>query len=142
MNSSQAVKMQDADNLRYRCQLLENENSSIRAAVDRYRKQLGVERSKKSKLAEQLQQAKFDLFGAQKQIERHQSEGSDSGSNPSSRSSTCLLYTSDAADEEDSVDLGGRRIIKKKKKEDKKETSIHETKEKIYSRNESSNSSC
>eukprot|EP00656_Telonema_subtile_P015658 TRINITY_DN18239_c0_g1_i1.p1 TRINITY_DN18239_c0_g1~~TRINITY_DN18239_c0_g1_i1.p1 ORF type:complete len:144 (+),score=41.31 TRINITY_DN18239_c0_g1_i1:87-518(+) len=29
----------------------------------------------------------------------------------------CLLYTSDAADEEDSVDLGGRRIIKKKKKE-------------------------
>eukprot|EP00656_Telonema_subtile_P011561 TRINITY_DN15723_c0_g1_i1.p2 TRINITY_DN15723_c0_g1~~TRINITY_DN15723_c0_g1_i1.p2 ORF type:complete len:100 (-),score=6.36 TRINITY_DN15723_c0_g1_i1:15-314(-) len=29
---------------------------------------------------------------------------------------TCLLYTSDAADEEDSVDLGGRRIIKKKNK--------------------------
>ena len=28
----------------------------------------------------------------------------------------CLLYTSDAADEEDSVDLGGRRIIKKKKR--------------------------
>src|SRR5674536_15285 len=27
------------------------------------------------------------------------------------RSTTCLLYTSDAADEEDSVDLGGRRII-------------------------------
>ena len=27
----------------------------------------------------------------------------------------CLLYTSDAADEEDSVDLGGRRRIKKKK---------------------------
>src|SRR5665648_1200926 len=26
--------------------------------------------------------------------------------------SACLLYTSDAADEEDSVDLGGRRIIK------------------------------
>src|SRR5664280_3219307 len=26
----------------------------------------------------------------------------------------CLLYTSDAADEEDSVDLGGRRIIKQK----------------------------
>src|SRR5665648_1046263 len=36
-------------------------------------------------------QAKLDLFG------------------------DCLLYTSDAADEEDSVDLGGRRIIKKKK---------------------------
>eukprot|EP00658_Telonema_sp_P-2_P049851 TRINITY_DN37945_c0_g1_i2.p1 TRINITY_DN37945_c0_g1~~TRINITY_DN37945_c0_g1_i2.p1 ORF type:complete len:157 (-),score=29.32 TRINITY_DN37945_c0_g1_i2:86-556(-) len=30
------------------------------------------------------------------------------------KGSFCLLYTSDAADEEDSVDLGGRRIIKKK----------------------------
>ena len=27
----------------------------------------------------------------------------------------CLLYTSDAADERSSVDLGGRRIIKKQK---------------------------
>ena len=32
----------------------------------------------------------------------------------------CLLYTSDAADEEDSVDLGGRRIIKKKKNKRKR----------------------
>ena len=30
----------------------------------------------------------------------------------------CLLYTSDAADERSSVDLGGRRIIKKKTKEE------------------------
>ena len=30
---------------------------------------------------------------------------------------SCLLYTSDAADERSSVDLGGRRIIKKKNKE-------------------------
>ena len=30
----------------------------------------------------------------------------------------CLLYTSDAADERSSVDLGGRRIIKKKKNRD------------------------
>ena len=30
------------------------------------------------------------------------------------RSHVCLLYTSDAADERSSVDLGGRRIIKKK----------------------------
>ena len=30
----------------------------------------------------------------------------------------CLLYTSDAADERSSVDLGGRRIIKKKNKTD------------------------
>ena len=32
----------------------------------------------------------------------------------------CLLYTSDAADERSSVDLGGRRIIKKKKKKNRK----------------------
>src|SRR5678815_6158724 len=32
------------------------------------------------------------------------------------RVQACLLYTSDAADERSSVDLGGRRIIKKKKK--------------------------
>ena len=31
----------------------------------------------------------------------------------------CLLYTSDAADERSSVDLGGRRIIKKKIKKKK-----------------------
>ena len=35
--------------------------------------------------------------------------------NSSGRSRACLLYTSDAADERSSVDLGGRRIIKKKK---------------------------
>ena len=35
---------------------------------------------------------------------------------------TCLLYTSDAADERSSVDLGGRRIIKKKKNIKKKKT--------------------
>src|SRR5659263_523325 len=33
---------------------------------------------------------------------------------------TCLLYTSDAADDLLCVDLGGRRIIKKKKKKKKK----------------------
>ena len=32
--------------------------------------------------------------------------------------SICLLYTSDAADERSSVDLGGRRIIKKKNNAD------------------------
>ena len=32
--------------------------------------------------------------------------------------SVCLLYTSDAADERSSVDLGGRRIIKKKTQQD------------------------
>eukprot|EP00658_Telonema_sp_P-2_P053970 TRINITY_DN42795_c0_g1_i2.p1 TRINITY_DN42795_c0_g1~~TRINITY_DN42795_c0_g1_i2.p1 ORF type:complete len:135 (-),score=26.55 TRINITY_DN42795_c0_g1_i2:11-415(-) len=41
-----------------------------------------------------------------------------------SSSDDCLLYTSDAADEEDSVDLGGRRIIKKKKKEMRTDVSV------------------
>ena len=36
----------------------------------------------------------------------------------------CLLYTSDAADERSSVDLGGRRIIKKKNR-------VHNQKNKI-----------
>ena len=35
----------------------------------------------------------------------------------------CLLYTSDAADERSSVDLGGRRIIKKKKHSNKHNSS-------------------
>ena len=41
---------------------------------------------------------------------------------PTSRglSMTCLLYTSDAADERSSVDLGGRRRIKKKKNDKNK----------------------
>ena len=36
----------------------------------------------------------------------------------------CLLYTSDAADERSSVDLGGRRIIKKKKNEQNNRVSV------------------
>ena len=40
---------------------------------------------------------------------------------PHLRVEPCLLYTSDAADERSSVDLGGRRIIKKTKKKKKKE---------------------
>eukprot|EP00658_Telonema_sp_P-2_P056707 TRINITY_DN4514_c0_g1_i3.p1 TRINITY_DN4514_c0_g1~~TRINITY_DN4514_c0_g1_i3.p1 ORF type:complete len:119 (-),score=41.50 TRINITY_DN4514_c0_g1_i3:8-364(-) len=39
----------------------------------------------------------------------------------------CLLYTSDAADEEDSVDLGGRRIIKKKKNNINRQTDIDQS---------------
>ena len=37
-----------------------------------------------------------------------------SGTYEFARQWTCLLYTSDTADERSSVDLGGRRIIKKK----------------------------
>ena len=54
-----------------------------------------------------------------------------SGSAPISQEATfralsliyhCLLYTSDAADERSSVDLGGRRIIKKKNNEKRNNT--------------------
>ena len=38
----------------------------------------------------------------------------DRADNPIHLVDACLLYTSDAADERSSVDLGGRRIIKKK----------------------------
>ena len=40
----------------------------------------------------------------------------DNGGLPAMLLEACLLYTSDAADERSSVDLGGRRIIKKKNK--------------------------
>ena len=42
---------------------------------------------------------------------------------------TCLLYTSDAADEEDSVDFGGSRNIykKKKNKQQKKPSQMKES---------------
>ena len=48
---------------------------------------------------------------------------------------TCLLYTSDAADERSSVDLGGRRIIKKKKRINKDGSEIS-TKTKINNVND------
>ena len=48
------------------------------------------------------------------------------GRSRNEQSVTCLLYTSDAADERSSVDLGGRRIIKKKKKKNRRlETSYN-----------------
>ena len=40
----------------------------------------------------------------------------------------CLLYTSDAADERSSVDLGGRRIIQKKKTHKTHTHTTHNTK--------------
>ena len=44
----------------------------------------------------------------------------------------CLLYTSDAADERSSVDLGGRRIIKKKKNKNNVGRTYIKTKKSIY----------
>mgnify|MGYP003380180032 CR=1 FL=1 len=44
------------------------------------------------------------------------------------RRDLCLLYTSDAADERSSVDLGGRRIIKKKKRKQHDAQTVSDTK--------------
>ena len=44
----------------------------------------------------------------------------------------CLLYTSDAADERSSVDLGGRRIINKKKNKKKTTTTKKKNKERSW----------
>ena len=51
-----------------------------------------------------------DLEAAQGRGRRDPSAAPDAGR----RAACCLLYTSDAADERSSVDLGGRRIIQKK----------------------------
>ena len=52
-------------------------------------------------------------------------DGSDYLYRDSDHYQTCLLYTSDAADERSSVDLGGRRIIKKKTKVNTGRVLIH-----------------
>eukprot|EP00658_Telonema_sp_P-2_P049349 TRINITY_DN37523_c0_g1_i1.p1 TRINITY_DN37523_c0_g1~~TRINITY_DN37523_c0_g1_i1.p1 ORF type:complete len:446 (+),score=146.56 TRINITY_DN37523_c0_g1_i1:130-1467(+) len=62
--------------------------------------------------AEQVLSALYSVFSAYKaSLLNEESDGVVETS-----ALRCLLYTSDAADEEDSVDLGGRRIIKKKKR--------------------------
>ena len=45
---------------------------------------------------------------------------------------SCLLYTSDAADERSSVDLGGRRIIKKKSRARWSWCHIYKTKQRTH----------
>ena len=45
----------------------------------------------------------------------------------------CLLYTSDAADEQRGVDIGGHRIIKKKKREERGKMSTNKKKQAVDS---------
>ena len=49
---------------------------------------------------------------------------------------SCLLYTSDAADERSSVDLGGSRIIKKKTNSKQKSSCLKNTKQHISTKPE------
>ena len=49
---------------------------------------------------------------------------------------TCLLYTSDAADERSSVDLGGRRILKKKRNKKKKKKNLNTNTTTLHSQND------
>ena len=50
----------------------------------------------------------------------------------STKQTGCLLYTSDAADDMQCVDLGGRRIIKKKKKKKKNKKKQKKKKKKNF----------
>ena len=79
--------------------------------------------SSKSSIDAQLERYKEMIT----RVEVHFSDedGNKDGIN-SKRCMICLLYTSDAADERSSVDLGGRRIIKTKKKIQKKKNKKHE----------------
>ena len=52
------------------------------------------------------------------QIREHRQHRRGKGDREVGHPALCLLYTSDAADERSSVDLGGRRIIKKKNRPD------------------------
>ena len=58
--------------------------------------------------------------GASDALTTHQTKRIKSGT----ITKTCLLYTSDAADERSSVDLGGRRIIKKKKNKENTDVGV------------------
>ena len=60
---------------------------------------------------------KETLKKAQPYLDKSSVEAANTKLLESVRAKVCLLYTSDAADERSSVDLGGRRIIKKTKKE-------------------------
>mgnify|MGYP003381689663 CR=1 FL=1 len=55
----------------------------------------------------------LDIGGGQPLLDRCDELG-DGEDDDDEQVGDCLLYTSDAADERSSVDLGGRRIIKKK----------------------------
>src|SRR5678815_4844687 len=57
-----------------------------------------------------------DVDGVEGGVRAHEEEGASCWMDHRDEAHyACLLYTSDAADERSSVDLGGRRIIKKKK---------------------------
>ena len=78
-----------------------------RGLGDVYKRQLRYRGVRGSRLQPQRQSGQRRA----KSISRHVARGL-----PHPLFCGCLLYTSDAADERSSVDLGGRRIIKKKKK--------------------------
>ena len=81
---------------------------SYRATLDATKASVQLER-----LALVAQNSGEDWAGVQLTLSTGQPNRATQGRLP--RPWTCLLYTSDAADERSSVDLGGRRIIKKKK---------------------------
>eukprot|EP00658_Telonema_sp_P-2_P055585 TRINITY_DN4417_c0_g1_i7.p1 TRINITY_DN4417_c0_g1~~TRINITY_DN4417_c0_g1_i7.p1 ORF type:complete len:307 (+),score=46.98 TRINITY_DN4417_c0_g1_i7:180-1100(+) len=73
--------------------------------------EVGVVKDVIKQISNQFKQGEVDLEMVEELLEKMESDNF-----IANQCKDCLLYTSDAADEEDSVDLGGRRIIKKKKK--------------------------
>ena len=73
------------------------------------------------RFADKLKEGVSKILAVQKDVERVEIRDKSQVFN-TARVEACLLYTSDAADERSSVDLGGRRIIKKKnnKKHDRR----------------------
>ena len=70
---------------------------------------------RKPKLNEEIVRRIEDALDERKSDRRRDREEREPAPERRNRSRRCLLYTSDAADERSSVDLGGRRIIKKNK---------------------------
>src|SRR5678816_3730592 len=99
---------------------------SLRGLVKRFGRvckrrglKVNVDKSKVMVVSEDSPQCEVTLDGEQlEQVSEFKYLGYmlDEKGTDDAECSSCLLYTSDAADERSSVDLGGRRIIKKKKK--------------------------
>ena len=93
------------------------ESMSIKKEITRAKNQLHALKYSKG-LSEMMKQMKEEQIEFYKhQLQRLRVELLSIAKQDSDLYKNCLLYTSDAADERSSVDLGGRRIINKKKKE-------------------------
>eukprot|EP00658_Telonema_sp_P-2_P043038 TRINITY_DN30994_c0_g1_i1.p1 TRINITY_DN30994_c0_g1~~TRINITY_DN30994_c0_g1_i1.p1 ORF type:complete len:333 (+),score=77.38 TRINITY_DN30994_c0_g1_i1:2-1000(+) len=97
------ISAEQAQKLRATARVQEKEGKRMKGLADSARKAFELSEKDRERAQEVKNKAIEEREQAQRRMENAVAKG-------------CLLYTSDAADEEDSVDLGGRRIIKKKNK--------------------------